>query len=497
VSELLGILDELRVAGGGDCALATIIETKGSTYRRAGARLVVRSDRRMWGAISGGCLEADIVEHALQVIARGEPKLVRYRAADDDLVIGFGSGCNGEIAVLIEPLPIALHAQLAEASSTSSLITTLHGTFIGSRDDAPHDAFVQQIVPRLTLLLFGASPAAESLLRFAKQLGWCVRIADHRPFVASDERYALADSIEIAPTHEQPARFAYYTNTAVVVMTHHYLRDVALLRALAHQPLAYLGMIGSRDRARRVLAEINSDALASTLHAPAGLDLGADAPSEIALSIIAEIQSMLRNTNAMSLRARHDAIVILAAGASRRLGRPKQLVEIDGKSLLRRAAETALASGASSVHVILGAEIVRARTALQGLPVDVIVNQSWREGIASSIRCAVDALDHRVDTLTLILCDQPGITADALRRLRDTHHTTHASVVASRYPEGPGVPALFTADLFTSLRTLRGDIGARDFIRTLDREIVTVPFEHSEDVDTVEDVMRIAFREHG
>src|SRR5688500_8713380 len=97
--ELLRILDECRAAGGGDCALATVVETKGSTYRRAGARLLIRRDRKTWGAISGGCLEADIVERALHVIARGETTIVRFKPADDDLIFGMGSGCQGEVAV--------------------------------------------------------------------------------------------------------------------------------------------------------------------------------------------------------------------------------------------------------------------------------------------------------------------------------------------------------------------------------------------------------------
>lgn len=517
--ELLRILEECRAAGGGDCALATVVETKGSTYRRAGARLLIRRDRRTWGAVSGGCLEADLVERALDVIGRGETALVRFKPADDDLIFGLGSGCQGEVAVFIEPLPesrrVLIQEQLSIADADEALITAWRGsepalmrTTIGRLSDAPAEAFVQQIVSRLTLFLFGASPAAEPLLRFAKELGWLVRIADHRPIVASDPRFASADAIDIAPTEELPSRFTYPTPSAAVVMTHHYLRDLALVRRLAPLRLAYLGVVGSRDRARRLVAEAHalgtdSELLAASLRAPAGLDLGADAPSEIALSIVAEIQSVLRRTTATALRHRngriHDgsdesAVVILAAGGSRRLGRPKQLVEIAGQSLVRRAAEAALSIGSGSVHVVVGAEVARVRTALEGLPVELVVNEGWREGVASSIRAAIDAIERRdrpVETLILMLCDQPGVSADVLRRLLEAYRATRAPVIASRYPQGPGVPALFHAELFPALKSLGGDVGARQLIRHFDRDVVTIPLALPDDIDTPEDVTRM------
>ena len=99
--------------------------------------------------------------------------------------------------------------------------------------------------------------------------------------------------------------------------------------------------------------------------------------------------------------------------------------------------------------------------------------------MASSIRAAIDAIERRerpVETLILMLCDQPGVSGDVLRRLLDAYRMTRAPVVASRYPEGPGVPALFHAELFPALKSLDGDVGARQLIRHLDRDVVTIPF---------------------
>jgi len=175
------------------------------------------------------------------------------------------------------------------------------------------------------------------------------------------------------------------------------------------------------------------------------------------------------------------------------MGRPKQLVEIEGQSLVRRAAEAALAAGSGSVHVVVGAEVDHVRAELADLPVEFVVNKAWREGVASSIRAAIDAIERRdrpVETLILMLCDQPGVSGDVLRRLLEAYRTTRAPVVASRYPEGPGVPALFHAELFPALKSLGGDVGARQLIRHLDRDVVTIPLALPDDLDTPGDVAR-------
>jgi xanthine/CO dehydrogenase XdhC/CoxF family maturation factor/CTP:molybdopterin cytidylyltransferase MocA len=518
--ELLRLIEEFRVAGGGECALATVVETIGPAYRRAGARLLVRRDRRRWGAISGGCVESDLVLHALDVMNRHEAALVRYTTADDDPIFGLGSGCGGEFAVLVEPLTerriLELYDQMMNRSDGDVLITVhrapesqLLGTRVMPSTEAPSGAFVQRIIPPLSVFIFGVSPAAEPLARIAKQLGWNVKIADFRPIITEDERLAaVADEIVIGPVEELPPRFAYAPPSAAVVMTHQYVRDLELVKQLLPRRLEYLGVVGSRRRAQRLVSDlraagVDSDLLAS-LRAPAGLDLAADEPSEIALSIVAEIQGVVRRASSAALRDRpgaiHDAtdesaIAILAAGGSRRMGQPKQLVEIAGKSLIRIAAEAALAAGSASVHIVIGAEADRLRAELRELPVEIVMNEGWQEGIASSIRAAVEAIErreHPVENLLLMLCDQPGVSGDFLRRLLAAHRATRAPVIASRYPDGPGVPALFHASLFPALKALDGDTGARHVIRQLDREVVTIPFEDSADADTLADVARFA-----
>jgi len=160
----------------------------------------------------------------------------------------------------------------------------------------------------------------------------------------------------------------------------------------------------------------------------------------------------------------HFGAVILAAGASTRMGRPKQMLPVDGQPLLRRTAAAVLASGAEPIVVVLGAEAKSVRPALRGLAVQVVTNRRWREGLASSIRTGLRALctaKRRLEAVTLILCDQPNLSADAIGRLVRHHRKHGSSIVAAHYDGHPGAPALFARRHFAELLALRGPHGAR------------------------------------
>lgn len=159
------------------------------------------------------------------------------------------------------------------------------------------------------------------------------------------------------------------------------------------------------------------------------------------------------------------AAVVLAAGASRRLGQPKQLIEFAGESLLHRTARIALESGCTAVFVVLGFEADRMRPELDGLPVDTLTNPEWTEGISSSLRCGVAAArDYGAKGVLLMVCDQPGLTADHLRHLLHRHRESGSAIVSSEYGGRSGVPAVFAESMFSELLTVRGDQGARGVI---------------------------------
>lgn len=189
------------------------------------------------------------------------------------------------------------------------------------------------------------------------------------------------------------------------------------------------------------------------------------------------------------------AVVLLAAGASSRMGQPKQLLLFQGKSLLRHAAETALATPFRPVIVVLGANADLLRPELDGLDVSIVFNPHWQQGMGTSARVAaenVSALGPPPSALIFMLCDQPLVTPELLQTLAQTRQAGRKPIVACEYEGVPGVPALFGRSLFPALRYLDGAMGAKQIFAAHPGKIKTIPFpQGAVDVDTPEDYKRL------
>lgn len=179
-------------------------------------------------------------------------------------------------------------------------------------------------------------------------------------------------------------------------------------------------------------------------------------------------------------------VIVLAAGGSSRMGSPKQLLRYRGRSLIRRAAETALETNCDRVVVVLGREAEQMRDELGSLPVSIIENQDWRNGMGSSIRTGMEALStDDLDAVVLMLCDQPFVSASILNNLIATHLHTSKPIVASSYQNTQGAPALFSRGLFNELTSLTADEGARHVILSRPQSVATIIFPQGAfDVDT-------------
>jgi xanthine/CO dehydrogenase XdhC/CoxF family maturation factor len=326
MKELSQILNALDRVPSGEAVLATLVKVEGSSYRRPGARLLLPVDGRHMGSISGGCLEDDVITHAREVLANGTAKTITYdTTTENDLVWGVGLGCHGVVHVLIEKLPSSPRWADALRENFRRRVTTELAIVWRGPEGAPlgthlanalpllpaaTEVFRQIVSPPVALVIFGAGDDAQPLVRFAKELGWQVTIVDPRPAFATPERFPSADTVIVARPEEAPARLALGADTLAVIMSHHYHHDLPLLRTLLSRPLAYLGLLGPKKRAEKILSDLVADGFALTpemrarLHAPVGLDLGADNPEEVALAILAEMQSALAGRDARPLRDR-------------------------------------------------------------------------------------------------------------------------------------------------------------------------------------------------
>lgn len=292
-------LDRIRLAladaaGRGEGAvLATVVGVDGSTYRGAGARMVVRADGSTIGAVSGGCLEADIVARSAAVLAAGTPELAHYdtRSADDG-ILGLGMGCQGVIDVRLEPL---------------------HGAALRAEVDRLAELRARSAV---RLLVCGAGADAIPVVRIAALTGWLVTVVDHRPSFATAERFPDAERVVLLDASQTEralaSALALDTFAAAVVMGHAAAHDRARLHELLSVPgLRYLGVLGPRRRTMELLEGapgIAAGALPSNVYAPIGLDIGAETPEEIALAIVGECAAALAGRTPSSLRDRGGPI---------------------------------------------------------------------------------------------------------------------------------------------------------------------------------------------
>jgi xanthine/CO dehydrogenase XdhC/CoxF family maturation factor len=352
VRQILETFDEWR-AEGGPMVLATVYETLGSTYSKPGHRILIAADGRYQGLVSGGCLEGDVAERARAVLETGRAVAVTYdMRGEADELFGLGVGCEGLIRILLQPLlpapgyqPFALIAQHLLASRPAVVATVIEGghprmtagaTMImqaGSReawdlDDTAQDMLAKEceralrsggtryskdesglgvlyamLKPLPRLLLLGAGLDAIPLVNMAADLGWRVTVVDHRPAYLERGGFERADRV----VHVVPRRLAATVSLAdfdaIIVMSHHLTTDRTYLGQLADVATRYLGVLGPRARKERLLAGLDerAQALRSRLKGPVGLDIGADSPEAIALSVLAELQATLSGATAEPL----------------------------------------------------------------------------------------------------------------------------------------------------------------------------------------------------
>src|SRR6266516_2867009 len=339
MSELADVLAavESLSARGDRMALATIVAVRGSTYRRPGARLLVPEEGAPIGNLSGGCLEGDVADMARVVMEEGKARLAGWDlTADDDAVWGLGLGCNGAIEVFIERADRAAEAARAlraalEEEQPVSLITMIESadrdTIAPGRDLVPAErseirtlpagvrAFVEILEPPLRLVICGEGHDAIPLVRAASLLGWNATVVDDRPAFLDLERFPEAHAFALVDDPSEVAKaIPIDARTFVVVMTHNFLRDKEYLRSILTTDARYVAMLGPAARTQRVLMELEEEGTAiaedlrARIHGPAGLDLGAEGPEEIAQAIVGEIVAVRRGRDGGFLRERPTPI---------------------------------------------------------------------------------------------------------------------------------------------------------------------------------------------
>lgn len=328
--------------------LASVIETRGSTYSKAGARMLINSRGDFQGMLSGGCLEGDLAERARKVAAEGRVQTVTYDLGlDDQELWGLGVGCDGMMRIFLQPLlaesdyePFGAfarsyagdHPELAVTVLESdddgiepgaTLVTVNDGAeSFGLSDDVANQLLVEAraalasqtcstrtvrigdanatillalIKPPPRMLVLGAGPDAEPVTRLAGELGWRVTVVDHRPAYIEKGAFDGAEKVICCPADTLASMVELNKYDTTIVMSHHLETDRSYLAQLSRSDIRYIGLLGPKDRRRRLLEDLGeaAGALHGRLQGPAGIDIGAVGPAAIALSILAEMQRVL------------------------------------------------------------------------------------------------------------------------------------------------------------------------------------------------------------
>lgn len=337
------ILDQIArwIAGGRKVALATVVATERSAPRDPGATLAVTEDAEVFGSVSGGCVEAAVVEEALEAIRSGTPRRVTYGISDEE-GIAVGLSCGGTVHIFIHPLDppareiLARLAHAANREEPAAVVTAVIGpragammlvspqAVVGGLGDArleqaaaadaramlelaqtgarsydlagergAAEVFIESFAPPARLYVFGATTHADAVARIGKFLGYRVVVCDARAALATRDRLPNADEIVVRWPDEFLAGARVDRRTVICVLTHDPKFDIPLLQVALATPAAYIGALGSRRthdaRVRKLIeAGVAEDQL-SRIHAPIGLNIGARTPEEVAVSIAAEI----------------------------------------------------------------------------------------------------------------------------------------------------------------------------------------------------------------
>lgn len=349
-------------------ALASVVAVRGSAYRRPGARMLITETGRRTGQVSGGCLERDVIRQARTVMTHGVPALRLYDSLDEDLAEGFALGCNGAVLVLIEPASEnVLHlmrvqqaclthrrrgaiatvyacqdgasAQLGarvsmiegETPRSTGIASERLAAALGSAvacalergrggdwsEQTAHgniSAFIEVFTPPLQVVIFGAGHDVVPLVSFGNALGWRMQVVAETGGFGVRERFIAADAVHIGAARDAVAALHPDGDSVVLLMSHNFLRDVEAFCALAPVRPRFIGLLGPQHRAQRLIEEAAArgtridDAMRDSIFGPVGLDIGAEAPAEVALAISAEIQALMQGRHGGHARLRNGPL---------------------------------------------------------------------------------------------------------------------------------------------------------------------------------------------
>ncbi len=514
-------------------AIATIVGTKGSTPQVQGASAIFSTYGLIAGTLGGGILEAEAQKKADQAIREGISIL--YESGLDAGISDAESAiCGGKAVILIDASPHK-HLNVYKSLKTSLdkrqpgvLVTIIdkksEGKTVINRYWTGQDVsdtsvdpaiikyqeeinaclaenkayyqdslFIEPVFPYTQLIIAGAGHIGQAVSHLSSLLGFEVTVIDDRPEFCNKEKCPDADHLIIDKIGKAVHDIPKTQDTYIVIVTRGHKYDADVLRQCLDTDVAYIGMIGSRRKIRLMREKFLDEGWAipsqfDRVHAPIGIEIGSQTVQEIAVSICAQLV-LVRSQKTGRQHKPVISAVILAAGESRRMGKPKLLLPWGDKTIIETIIKTVLQSEVKHIVVVLGSEKDKIRSQISNYPVIITENQEYQKGMLTSIQCGLRAVPDGTDAVMVLLGDQPMINGPVIDQLADTFRHTDKGILIAVHKGKRGHPIIINTKYKRDIEQLGTENSMHDFTRKFASEILEVETGTTEvlkDIDTPE-----------
>ncbi|MEA3462805.1 MAG: XdhC family protein [Bacteroidota bacterium] len=523
IYKIPGILDsEERIQ------LITILSTHGSAPQVPGSTALFSKGRLMAGTLGGGVLEGDAMQRAERTPEEGASCIYSYEL-NSDIDSREGAICGGSALLLLDAEPagskdtfIQMDRDLRQGKG-GVLVARILGSHpveiqrawfkengkipAGwesfakqfdkqlAKDEVHYQEiateefiFLQPLKPLEELIIAGAGHIGKALCHMASLLDFRVTVIDPREEYANPEQLPDAGRILVNPVGDTMTKLSLTDRTYIVIVTRGHQDDAAALRACVSSDIPYIGMIGSRRKVKLMREEFIKQSWATAkqfdrVHAPVGLEINSNTVQEIALSIAAQLVQV-RNREGKDLRVQ---AVILAAGESLRMGKPKMLLPFGDGNMIENVVGCSISSLNEKTTVVLGANAGPIEESIGNSQVEIVQNENYRKGMLSSLQCGLKSLSGPIDGMMVLLGDQPLMDTETLNRLILAFRRSTRGIFIATYQGKRGHPVLISRKFFNEILNMSDQRNLRDFIAQYPEEIEEVESDQPgvlKDIDT-------------
>ena len=523
----------------GPIVLGTIIKTQGSTPQVTGVSAVFNRDGLMLGTLGGGVLEGEAQSRALEAWNRKESILFDY-SLDADIDSEEGAICGGSAIILLEYCDPhhqdvfkvltksiqdreagTLITFLTKSSSQCILVERIWmesrsietGAFSKKIRPFKHDiqkaisensliylehadpvVFIQPLIPLPRLVIAGAGHIGKALAHLGNLLEFEVTVIDDRKEFCNSENIPDAHHLVVSNIGDAIRLDPKTEDTYLVIVTRGHRDDSDALRNAIDTNIAYLGMIGSRTKIALMKDQFINKGWATQeqldqVHAPIGLEIQSKTVQEIAISIAAQLV-LVRQLQQNTPKKPVTSAIILAAGESRRMGKPKQLLPFGDSSMIEMVIETVGKTDVSHTIVVLGSHYEAIVSKIKSKQLVIARNENFKNGMLSSLQAGLKKLPHPTGKVLVLLGDQPMMQPGVINRLIDAASHSEKNIAVAVHQGKWGHPVLIDVTYTPQIEALGTDQSLHDFLKMHRDDILEVEVDHPEihrDIDTIED----------